>query len=108
MIDIVGGELVEAGFDVVGFENKREFIEELPSMHVDLVISDIRAPGMDGFELLAAMKVDHRWRKVPVIICSGYARSREREVCARGAYACLTKPFDMETLLGLVREALDI
>jgi DNA-binding NtrC family response regulator len=78
----------------------------LASRHkLDLVISDIARPGMNGLKFLKLFKKSYPL--VPVIIASGDP-SGSTEVRARelGAYAFLAKPFLLETLLELVSQAL--
>jgi two-component system response regulator FlrC len=72
---------------------------------IDLVISDIRMPGIDGLELLKRMKaVDDA---PPFIVISGHATVPEAvEAMKCGAYDLLVKPFSYRELTGLVEAAL--
>ena len=66
----------------------------------DLVISDVGMPGMNGLELLTAMKEDPRLAAVPVVLLSSI--DREAEAREAGCAAYLTKPFTLEALLQLL------
>ncbi len=69
---------------------------------VDLVVSDVRMPGMGGMELLK------RFQKVPFIMISGYATVPEAvEAMKIGAYDFLVKPFSYRELISLVESALN-
>lgn len=82
-----------------------EAIKLLPSQEVDLVVTDINMPDINGLELINFMRKDERWVKIPIIIIST-ERSEEdkRRGVALGADAYITKPFDPEDLQGLVKE----
>ncbi len=72
----------------------------------DVVISDLSRPGMDGLQFLKAFKLAHP--DTPVIIYSGALDStRQRRAYRFGAFRCLSKPQMTDTILGLVREALE-
>ncbi len=82
-----------------------EAIKLLPSQEVDLVVTDINMPDINGLELINFMRKDERWLNTPIIIIST-ERSEEdkRRGVALGANAYITKPFDPEDLQGLVKE----
>lgn len=66
----------------------------------DLIISDIKMPLMDGFELLENLAISGLYKNIPVIILTGHDDSSTRKHCDDlGAYCCLAKPFRPEELL---------
>ena len=69
-----------------------QLLDEKP----DLVILDLRLPGMDGYEILRTMKADPSTSDVPVLIVS--AHRFERPGDCRGFVAALRKPFDLPLL----------
>lgn len=73
----------------------------------DIAILDRMMPGLNGIELLQRMKADERFRTIPVIMQTA-ATSPEQvsEGIQAGAYYYLGKPYEPETLLGIVRAAL--
>jgi DNA-binding response OmpR family regulator len=72
----------------------------------DLVVLDRSMPRMDGMELLRRMKHDHRFLIIPVILQSALvARDEVIEGIRAGAYYYLTKPYDTEMLISVVRTA---
>jgi DNA-binding response OmpR family regulator len=72
----------------------------------DLVVLDRSMPRMDGMELLRRMKHDHRFLIIPVILQSALvARDEVIEGIRAGAYYYLTKPYDAEMLISVVRTA---
>jgi len=73
----------------------------------DLVLTDVTMPGLDGFQLAEALRLDERTRGIPLIFLSGETtaddEARAHEV---GALAYVTKPFDPLELTALVANVL--
>ncbi len=75
----------------------------------DLVILDRMMPVMDGITLLRRMKANPRYRTVPVIMQTAAAAPEQvAEGLAAGAYYYLTKPYEPDSLLAIVRAALEL
>lgn len=75
------------------------------SEEIDLVITDLRMPGMSGEELLK--KISSAYPTVPVLILTGHGTIESAVSAIRdGAYDFLTKPVDLERLSHIVRRAL--
>ena len=75
----------------------------------DLVLLDLRMPGMDGFQVLRQRMLQDPERRVPVIVMSGEAQPEERvEAMALGAVDFITKPFHEEELLVRLRTHLEL
>ena len=80
--------------------------EELPIIP-DAIISDIRMPGRDGLALLKFIRSNPRLERVPVILLTAKALTRDRiEGYNAGADVYLPKPFDPEELLAIVDNAI--
>ncbi|MBI2993127.1 MAG: nitrogen regulation protein NR(I) [Gammaproteobacteria bacterium] len=97
--------LAKEGYEVSSFETGEKLLNRLDHETPDLIISDIRMPGMDGIRLLDEIK--QRSTGVPVIVMTAYS-DIERAVSAfqGGAFEFLSKPFDVDEMVGLVRRAL--
>jgi DNA-binding response OmpR family regulator len=82
-----------------------EALKKVRASDYGLVISDIKMPGMDGFELLAALRAERN--STPVIIITG-VRDEEAVVRAleEGAWDYVLKPFVLEHVVATVRRAL--
>ena len=79
--------------------NGVEALEVLGSRAVDLILSDINMPQMDGQQLMRALKADENLREIPVLILSTDATHRRmRDMFDLGAQGYLTKPFTPEAL----------
>ncbi|MGD2080084.1 MAG: response regulator [Nitrospirota bacterium] len=91
-------ETVEAA---TGFEA----LKQLPAHKVDLVVTDINMPDINGLELINFMRENERYEKIPIIIISTGRSEEDKKRCvALGADAYIAKPFSPEDLQGLVRE----
>lgn len=74
----------------------------------DLVVADLDMPGMNGVELVAALRADARTEKVPVVVVSAIGGPTDWALLGRlGANAFLGKPFDPGQLTALARAVID-
>ena len=89
----------------VTFEKAQDLLQRLGTDTPDVIISDIRMPGLDGLALLEEIK--HKKPEVPVIIMTAFP-DLDRVVSSfqGGAYEYLSKPFDIDELVGLVKRAM--
>ncbi len=72
----------------------------------EVIVLDLRMPGIDGIEVLKRLKREHP--VVEVIILTGHGSDKDREVCMQlGAFAYLEKPVDLDRLHQAMREAYD-
>ncbi len=93
------------GYHCLVLHDTPEALELLESTRVDLIVSDIRLPHFSGIELVTMLKKE--LPQIPIILTTGYTGTEVAiEAMKAGAYDFLEKPFDRETLLGLVRKAL--
>lgn len=109
-LDIVGEYLDEMDFDLVMVESGEAAWDALcdTTQAFDLVLLDRMMPGMDGIMLLQRMKADERLAGIPVIMQTAATSPEQiREGLAAGAFYYLTKPFEGEALLTIIRSALD-
>ena len=96
--------LESRGYEVVVAADGVDALERLRSQPIDLVVSDLEMPRMDGYELTAEIRRDERLRRLPVVLVTSLdsREHRERGV-AVGADAYIVKSgFDQENLLETV------
>jgi two-component system chemotaxis response regulator CheY len=101
---LIVSTLEEQG-DVEVFEaaNGFEALRILPREKVDLVITDINMPDINGLELVSFIRSNPLYKNIPLIIISTEGSSRDREKgLALGANSYLVKPFKPEELQQLV------
>ncbi|KPL28398.1 MAG: nitrogen regulation protein NR(I) [Acidithiobacillales bacterium SM1_46] len=98
--------LAQAGCSVRSFESGEEIVDLLDRQQPDVILSDIRMPGVSGLDLLAAIsaKAPH----IPVIIMTAHTDLESAVASYRGgAFEYLPKPFDVDDAVRLVRRALE-
>ncbi len=79
-----------------------------PGSDYDLVVLDRMMPDLDGMEFLRRMKAEARFTNIPVIMQTAASSPEQvREGLAAGAYYYLTKPYEPEALISIVRGALE-
>jgi two-component system nitrogen regulation response regulator GlnG len=90
---------------VRSFENAEALLDALADDQPEIIISDIRMPGMDGLELLQRIHSDHP--DMPIIITTAHS-DLDSAVAAyqSGAFEYLPKPFDLEELVDVARRAI--
>ena len=98
--------LKKEGHEVLCAPDGQEALSRFQDNPVDLVITDIKMPRMDGLDLLRKMKEQRP--NLPVIMVTAYA-SPEDAISAMksGAYDYLTKPFKLEEIKSVIRNALE-
>jgi len=99
--------LREEGYSVVTAADGRSGLERFQAQAVDLVLTDIRMPEMDGMEVLTRLKTMQP--DLPVIVLTAHGTIDSAvEAIKVGAFDYLTKPFSREQLRAVVRNALDV
>ncbi len=106
MLDMLKQTLEAEGYHVIPARDGAEGIKKLASEHIGLVLTDLKLPKKDGFEVLKAVKADNPLMPVVVMTAFGTIEIAVKAV-KQGAYDFLTKPFDTEHLLVLIKRALD-
>ena len=95
----------EEGFEVTSFEEAQSALDELADNTPDVILTDIRMPGIDGLTFLG--KVKGNYPDLPVIIMTAHS-DLESAVSSyqTGAFEYLPKPFDIDEALALVNRAI--
>ena len=95
-------DLRDAGYDTTAVENAERALELTEGEHFDIVLTDLKMPGMDGLALLERIKKAQP--DVTVVVMTAYG-TVDSAVSAmkQGAYDYLTKPFDSDELLLLLQ-----
>ena len=100
--DLVTGRVMKRNCDNAEyacsvFQRGQDCLNAFKKSHVDIVITDLRMPGMNGFELLSELRaIDEN---VPVLVMTGYSSVENAvEAMKRGATDFIKKPFDFTEL----------
>ena len=96
------------GYEVMTARRGAEAMVRIAEALPDLVISDIRMPGMDGYALVRNLRSAPRTRLVPIIFLTAKDETADRIAGFRsGVDAYLTKPFEPDELVAVIRSILD-
>jgi FixJ family two-component response regulator/anti-sigma regulatory factor (Ser/Thr protein kinase) len=102
-------KLLRLGYEVLSFDNAEDVLEIMTNdlNRINMVITDIKLPKMDGIELLRKIKLLDK--PVPVLIITGHGNIKEAILALRlGASDFIRKPFDINDLASSVKTTLKI
>jgi CheY-like chemotaxis protein/anti-sigma regulatory factor (Ser/Thr protein kinase) len=108
-LDLITDYLNESGIDVVCVETGEQALTALQETPYGFsaVLLDRMMPGMDGMEVLAHIKKDEKISRLPVIMQTASSGKKNMlEGLNAGAYYYLSKPYDQETLIAIVKTAI--
>ena len=104
---MVSFTLKSAGHDVVEADNGNAALATAKSKKVDLVLTDVNMPQMDGVSLVRALRALPEYKYTPILVLTTEAgNAKKQEGKAAGATGWLVKPFDPSQLLATVKKVL--
>ncbi|MFH1034737.1 MAG: response regulator [Pseudomonadota bacterium] len=107
ILNMLSMMLRQHGYEVLAAKDGLEALERLRSQSVDLVITDVNMPNMDGFALIAAIRANPAWRGLPIIVLTTEAAPQDHQTgLRRGADLYVTKPVKTADLMAMVRSLL--
>jgi len=96
--------LASQGFETVPVSTGQRALEVLREQKIDMMISDVRMPGLSGLDTLRLARKEHS--SFPILLVTAYADVRDAVGAMRdGAVNYLSKPIDLDELLASVRQA---
>ena len=108
-VKLLEGFLVRPGYEVIPAESGEEALEKLIRNQVDLVLLDVKMPGMSGFEVLTKLRADKKTLRIPVVMITAYNENEARvKAFESGCDDFISKPFDQYELLARVKSLLRI
>lgn len=97
------------GYEVIVAESGQQALQAARQATPDLMLLDIRMPGMEGFEVCARLQEDDETSHIPVIFVTSLGGTQDKaRALALGGVDYLVKPFEQETLLEKIRAQLAI
>ncbi len=95
------------GFRVTGVHSGIEALQCVEEHPFDIVLMDVRMPGLDGMETMKQMKL--RWPGLPVILVTGHLPESAAEDAQRlGAFDFFNKPVDLKQLTARIHDAVQV
>lgn len=109
MRQMIDATLRSAGHDVVQASDGDEALAFAERERVDLVITDVNMPNLDGISLVRKLRCLPDYRLVPLLILTTESSdSKKQEGKAAGATGWIVKPFNPDALTGVVRKVLSL
>lgn len=103
-LESIAKRLELRGLDVTTAPNGEEAIKKARTEKFDLVLLDLKMPGIDGRQVMEILKKEHKF--VEVIILTGHGSVDSAVECTKlGAFDYLPKPYEMENLLNVLHKA---
>lgn len=105
MLMSMEGVLKRAGFEVATATNGQLGLDKVATFKPDLVITDLNMPGMNGIEVIAAMKKMPATRFKPILMLTTESQASKRaEAKAAGATGWLVKPVSPDELVKVIKQ----
>jgi two-component system, chemotaxis family, chemotaxis protein CheY len=99
--------LKEAGYDVIEAVDGRDALEKLNSTNVNMLITDLNMPNMDGIELIENTRVNAKYKFIPIIMLTTESEeSKKQKGKDAGATGWIVKPFKPQQLVAVVKKVL--
>jgi two-component system chemotaxis response regulator CheY len=104
---VLGLSLRGAGYEVIEAGDGEEALEKLDTSPVDMVITDLTMPGMNGIELVREIRSRSDCQSLPVVMLSTVGEEKTLEEGREaGATGWMVKPFEPEELLSVIGQLL--
>ena len=109
ILNLIKKQMEYAGVHCDICRNPSEMVELLREGHYDLLLTDIRMPGMNGYELLELLRNSNvgNSKEIPVLVITAHVPRKTEELVEAGFDSCLYKPFAREELYAAVNTALE-
>ena len=107
MRQMVSFTLKGAGYEVVEAVDGKEGLSMISQTKVDMIITDLNMPNMDGIEMIRNVRAMPQYKFIPIILLTTESQDgKKKEGKAAGATGWIIKPFKPEQLLGVIRKVL--
>jgi PAS domain S-box-containing protein len=108
-IMLLKGFLARLGYEIIQAKSGEEALEKLSGNQVDMILLDVKMPGMSGFEVLTKLRADKKTQRIPVIMITAHNENEARlKALEAGCDDFISKPFDQHELLARVKSLLRI
>ncbi len=105
MRGLVSITLKKSGYDVIEASDGKDALSKLKGTQVNLIITDLNMPNMDGISLIKSVKAMPGYKFIPIVMLTTESQeSKKREGQMAGAKAWIVKPFKPDSLLTVVKK----
>ncbi|MGE5314298.1 MAG: response regulator [Acidobacteriota bacterium] len=104
---MVSFTLMQAGYQVLEASDGKDAMGVLASSAVDLVITDLNMPNVNGIELIRHIRTQPKYKFIPILMLTTESQDvRKQEGKAAGATGWIVKPFNATQLVDVVKKVL--
>jgi len=104
---MVAFTLEDVGYDVVGAVDGKDALAKLKAIPVDMVITDLNMPNLDGINLIRQIRTLPGFKFLPILMLTTESEeARKREGRTAGATGWIVKPFRPDQLVAVVKKLL--
>ena len=103
--EMVKTMLALEGYTVYEAADGKEGLAQAQGKHPDMILTDIRMPGMNGIEMVAQLRQDQSFAKTPILVLSAFGDEITQAINA-GANGALLKPVMVESVIRAVKRML--
>lgn len=105
MRDMVSFTLRGAGYDVIEAEDGEDALKKIDGNTIDVVITDVNMPKMDGITLVKTLRQNQAFKATPILVLTTESDdNKKNEGRAAGATGWIVKPFAPEKLIQVVQK----
>ncbi len=104
---MVSFTLKKEGYDVIEAVDGKDALAKIQGSSVDLVITDLHMPNLDGIGLIRALRAESTYRFTPIVMLTTESHAEKKEAGKQaGATGWIVKPFKPEQLIAVVKRLL--
>ncbi len=104
---MVSFTLKQAGYKVVEAEDGKDAVNKLKATSVNMMVTDLNMPNMDGIELIRQVRAQKEFKFIPIIMLTTESQAeKKQEGKSVGATGWIVKPFKPDQLLAVIKKVL--
>jgi len=105
--ELVGLTLTAAGYEVLKSEDGESALSQLDGQKIDLVITDLNMPKIDGINLIRKIRTKGSYGTVPILLLTTESQTAKKEEAREaGATGWIVKPFLQDKLIAVVQKVI--
>ncbi len=105
LLTALGNLLVDQGYNVISLASAESALKELDGKPIDIIIADIKLPGIDGFDFFEKVRQVKQYAQIPFVFLTAYNNLSAKAFAKKhGAVEYITKPFDFEYLVARIKQ----
>lgn len=99
--------LSETGFEIIKAQDGQDALNQLDGKTIDLILTDLHMPKMNGIELISNVRKIDQYKRVPILLLTTETLN-EKKIAAKkaGATGWLSKPFEKDKLINVINKVL--